>query len=162
LKQQRNTCFLKLQSFILKFEKCVNDDLKILYKITPLKNAWGHGVVWDMLKFIRKSSIFGLMSMQFYIKWWFENNLLDRFSERYAARKSKNDVYKRRFNHELDKEFNSPIALNVTKTSRLRYVGHMIRWPEELPQKALFSNGIPWKEKSRKTEIQVFGWGEQR
>jgi hypothetical protein len=29
-------------------------------------------------------------------------------------------------------------ALNVTKTSRLRYDGHMIRRPEDLPQKALF------------------------
>jgi hypothetical protein len=38
---------------------------------------------------------------------------------------------------ELDKEFNSPNALNVTKTSRLRYAGDMIRRPEELPQKAL-------------------------
>jgi hypothetical protein len=28
--------------------------------------------------------------------------------------------------------------LNVTKTSRLRYAGHMIRRPEDLPQKALF------------------------
>jgi hypothetical protein len=50
----------------------------------------------------------------------------------------KNDVYRRRYNHELDKEFESPNALNVTKTSRLRYVGHMIRRPEDLPQKALF------------------------
>jgi hypothetical protein len=49
-----------------------------------------------------------------------------------------NGVYKRRYNHELDKEFNSPKALNVTKTSRLRYAGHMVRRPEDLPQKALF------------------------
>jgi hypothetical protein len=40
--------------------------------------------------------------------------------------------------HELDKEFNSPNAINVTKTSRLRYAGHMIRKPEYLPQKILF------------------------
>jgi hypothetical protein len=49
--------------------------------------------------------------------------------------KIENGVYRRRYNHELDKEFNS---LNVTKTSRLRYAGHMIRRPEDLPQKALF------------------------
>jgi hypothetical protein len=47
-------------------------------------------------------------------------------------------VYSRRYNQELDKEYNSPNASNVTKTSRLRYVGHMIRRPEDLPQKALF------------------------
>jgi hypothetical protein len=52
--------------------------------------------------------------------------------------KIENGVYRRRYNHELDKEFNSPNALNVTKTSRLRYAGHMIRRPEDLPQKALF------------------------
>jgi hypothetical protein len=40
--------------------------------------------------------------------------------------------------HELDREFDSPNALNVMKTSRLRYAGHMIRRPEDLPQKALF------------------------
>jgi hypothetical protein len=58
--------------------------------------------------------------------------LRGRFSERYA-----NGVYRRRYNHVLDKEFNSPNALNVTKTNRLRYAGHMIRRPEDLPQKAL-------------------------
>jgi hypothetical protein len=52
--------------------------------------------------------------------------------------KIENDVYRRRYNHELDKQFNSPNALNVSKTSRLRYAGHMIRRPKDLPQKALF------------------------
>jgi hypothetical protein len=49
-----------------------------------------------------------------------------------------NGVYRRRYNHELEREFDSPNALNVTKTCRLRYAGHMIRRPEDLPQKALF------------------------
>jgi hypothetical protein len=49
-----------------------------------------------------------------------------------------NGVYRRRYNHELDKEFDNPNALNVTKTSRLRYAGCMIRRPEDLPQRALF------------------------
>jgi hypothetical protein len=31
--------------------------------------------------------------------------------------KINNGVYRRRYNHELDKEFDSPNALNVTKTS---------------------------------------------
>jgi hypothetical protein len=61
-----------------------------------------------------------------------------RFSERYASRKSKNGVYRRRYNHQLDKEFDSPNTLNFTKTSRLCYAGHMIRKPKDLPQKALF------------------------
>jgi hypothetical protein len=52
--------------------------------------------------------------------------------------KIENGVYRRKYNHELDKEFDSPNALNVTKTSRLRYAGHMIRRPEDLPQTALF------------------------
>jgi hypothetical protein len=47
-------------------------------------------------------------------------------------------VNRRRSNHELNKEFDSPNALNVTKTSRLRFVGHMIRITEYLPQKILF------------------------
>jgi hypothetical protein len=55
--------------------------------------------------------------------------------------KFENAVYMSRYNHELDKEFNSPNALNalnVTKKSRLRYAGHMIRRPEDPPQKAQF------------------------
>jgi hypothetical protein len=52
--------------------------------------------------------------------------------------KIENSVYRRRYNHELDKEFDSPNALNITITSRLRYAGHMIGRPEDLPQKALF------------------------
>jgi hypothetical protein len=47
-------------------------------------------------------------------------------------------VNRRRSNQELNKEFDTPNALNVTKTSRLRFVGHMIRIPDYLPQKALF------------------------
>jgi hypothetical protein len=57
--------------------------------------------------------------------------------------KIENGINKWRYN-ELDKEFNSPNNVNVTKTSRLCYAGHMIRRPEDLPQKALFraiSNG---------------------
>jgi hypothetical protein len=49
--------------------------------------------------------------------------------------KIENGVYRRRYNHKLDKEFNSPNALNVWKTSRLRYAGHMIRRLEDLTQK---------------------------
>jgi hypothetical protein len=49
-----------------------------------------------------------------------------------------NGVYRRKYKHKLDEEFNSPNVLNVTKISRWRYVGYMIRKPEDLPQKALF------------------------
>jgi hypothetical protein len=52
--------------------------------------------------------------------------------------KIENGAYRRRYNLELDKEFDSPNALNVTKTNRLRYVGHLIRRFEYLPQKALY------------------------
>jgi hypothetical protein len=53
--------------------------------------------------------------------------------------KIENGVYRRRYNHELDREFDSPNALYGMKTIRLRYAGHMmIRRPEDLPQKALF------------------------
>jgi hypothetical protein len=48
------------------------------------------------------------------------------------------DITRRRYNHELEREFASSNALNVTKTSRLCYAGHMIRRPEDLPQRALF------------------------
>jgi hypothetical protein len=75
--------------------------------------------------------------------------------------KIENGVYRRRYNLKLDRDFDSPNAVNVMKTSRLRYAGHMIRRPEDLPQK-LYSEPSQWKEKSRKTEIQVGGYGEQR
>jgi hypothetical protein len=61
-----------------------------------------------------------------------------------------NSVYRRRYNHELDKEFDSPNALNVTKTNRLRYAGHMIRRPEDLPEKGLFrANPNEWRNQGR-------------
>jgi hypothetical protein len=52
--------------------------------------------------------------------------------------KIENSIYRRKYNHKLEREFDSPNVLNVTKTSRLRYAGHMIRRPEDLPQKTLF------------------------
>jgi hypothetical protein len=72
--------------------------------------------------------------------------LRKRFSEQYAAR---NGVYRRRYNHEVEKEFNS-------QTNRLCYAGHMIRRPEDLPHKGLF------KPNGRiNQEIKVDGWDEQ-
>jgi hypothetical protein len=56
--------------------------------------------------------------------------------------KIENVVYRRRYNHELEREFDSPNVLNVTKTSRLRYTGHIIKRPEDLPQK-LYSEPNP-------------------
>jgi hypothetical protein len=52
--------------------------------------------------------------------------------------KIEHGVYRRRYNYELEREFDSPNVLNVTKTNRLRYAGHTICIPEDLPQKALF------------------------
>jgi hypothetical protein len=62
----------------------------------------------------------------------FQRNVLQTI----CGTKIENYVYRRKDNYELDMEFNSPNALNVTKTNRLRYVGHMIRRPKDLPQKA--------------------------
>jgi hypothetical protein len=39
-------------------------------------------------------------------------------------------VYWRRYNFELQREFDSPCVINIVKTNRLRYAGHMIRKPE--------------------------------
>jgi hypothetical protein len=55
--------------------------------------------------------------------------------------KIENGVYRRRYNHELDKKFNSPNALNVTKTSRLHCAGHMTSRPENVSQKSYIYNG---------------------
>jgi hypothetical protein len=52
--------------------------------------------------------------------------------------KIENGIYMRRYNHELEREFDSPNALNVTKIRKVRYAGHVIRRPEDLPQKTLF------------------------
>jgi hypothetical protein len=64
----------------------------------------------------------------------FEKNVLRTI----CGPKTENGVYTRRYNHELNKVFDSLNALNVMKTKRLRYTGHMIRRPEDLTQKALF------------------------
>jgi hypothetical protein len=64
---------------------------------------------------------------------------------------------RRRYNHELDIEFNSPNALNVTKTRSLRYDDQKTRRPTT---KSSIQSQTQWKENSRKTEIQVGGWGD--
>ena len=52
--------------------------------------------------------------------------------------KIEDGVYRRRYNFELEREFDSPLVINVVKANRMRYAGHMIRRPEGLPQKAIF------------------------
>jgi hypothetical protein len=79
--------------------------------------------------------------------------------------KIENSVYRRRYNHELDKEFDSPNALNITKTSRMRYAA--ASWSNDKKTrrpttKSSIQSQIQWKEKSRKTKIQVGEWGDQR
>jgi hypothetical protein len=66
--------------------------------------------------------------------------LRERFSE------IENGVYRRRYSHELDREFDSPNALNVMKTSRLGYAGHMARRPTT---KSSIQSQTHRKEKSR-------------
>jgi hypothetical protein len=91
-----------------------------------------------------------------------ENQLLvlDRKVLRICGPKIKNGVYRRTYNHELDKESDSPNVLNVTMTSRLRYAGHMkTRRPTT---KSSIQSQTQWKEKSKKTEIQVGEKGQQR
>jgi hypothetical protein len=98
-----------------------------------------------LLKFTIHKTLFRLVLLYGSETWFLtkreENQLL--VFERKVLRsicgpKIKNCVYRR--NHELDKEFDCLNALNVTKTSRLRYAVHMIRRPEDRPQKALFRN----------------------
>jgi hypothetical protein len=52
--------------------------------------------------------------------------------------KLENGLYKRRYNFALQREFDSPCVINIVKTNRLRYAGHMIRKPKDLPPKAIF------------------------
>jgi hypothetical protein len=47
-------------------------------------------------------------------------------------------VYRRRYNFKLQREFHSPCVINIGKTNRLRYTRHLIRIPEDLPQKDIF------------------------
>ena len=65
-----------------------------------------------------------------------ENQLL--LFDRKVLRTICSPIIRRRYNFELEREFDSPKVINVVKTNRLRYAGHMIRRPEDLPQKAIF------------------------
>jgi hypothetical protein len=49
--------------------------------------------------------------------------------------KLENGIYRRRYNFELQR-FDKPCIINIVKTYRLRYAGHMVSRPEDLPQKA--------------------------
>jgi hypothetical protein len=71
--------------------------------------------------------------------------------------KIENGVYRRRYNHELEREFDSTNVPNVTKTSRLRYAGHMIRRTEDLSLKALFRS----KPNGRRNQVRPkFRWAD--
>jgi hypothetical protein len=47
--------------------------------------------------------------------------------------------------------------INIVKTSRLRYAGHMIRRPEDLPQKAIF---IARPQGTRRQERPKSRWAD--
>jgi hypothetical protein len=66
--------------------------------------------------------------------------------------KIENGVYRRRYNHELDGEFDSPNALNVMKTSRFCYVGH-----KKTYHKKLYSEAEEIKECA--TPIYIYNYG---
>jgi hypothetical protein len=68
--------------------------------------------------------------------------------------KIENGVYRRRYTHKLDKKLNNPNALNITKTSRLRYAGQKTRRPTT---KSYIQDQTQWKEKSKKI---VFQWAD--
>jgi hypothetical protein len=68
--------------------------------------------------------------------------------------KIENGVYRRRCNHKLDKKFDGPNALNVTKTSRLHYNGHMIRNPT--PKSSIQSQGLQSTNFSAGLILSVF------
>jgi hypothetical protein len=59
-----------------------------------------------------------------------------------------NGVYRRRYNFELDRKFDNPSVINVVKTSRLRYAGHMIRRPTT---KGFFHSEAARNDAARKT-----------
>jgi hypothetical protein len=48
------------------------------------------------------------------------------------------DVYRSRYNLELDRDFNSPNVIGIVKINRLCYADHMFRGSKYLPQRALF------------------------
>jgi hypothetical protein len=58
-----------------------------------------------------------------------------------------NRVYRRRYNHKLDKVLIIPNALQKTRRPTT---------------KSSIQSQTQWNEKSRKTEIQVGGWSEQQ
>jgi hypothetical protein len=47
-------------------------------------------------------------------------------------------VHRSRYNFELDREFTSPNVIGDVKSNRFRYVGHMLRGAEDLPQRTLY------------------------
>jgi hypothetical protein len=65
-------------------------------------------------------------------------------------------VYRRRYNFELDREFNSPNLINVVKSNRLRYTGHMIRDGQDIPEKSLYK-AVP-EERRNQARPNPGGW----
>jgi hypothetical protein len=73
--------------------------------------------------------------------------------------KQENGVFGRRYNFELEKEFDSSFAINVVKTNRL------VRWSHDRNTRTTTTEGYfecktAMNKATRKTEIQAGGWGE--
>jgi hypothetical protein len=69
--------------------------------------------------------------------------------------KIENGVYRKKYNHELDKEFNSPKCHEDKQIA--------LRWSHDqktrrLTTKSFIQSQTQWKKKPMKTEIQVGGW----
>jgi hypothetical protein len=71
--------------------------------------------------------------------------------------KLENGVFRRRYKLELQREFDRPCVINIVKTNRLRYSGHMIRRPKNLPPKAIF---IARPQGTRRQGRQTFRWAD--
>jgi hypothetical protein len=74
--------------------------------------------------------------------------------------KIENGFYRSRYNHELDKEFNECPKCHEDKQIALRW-SHDQKTQRPTTKSSIQSQ-THWKEKSRTTDIQVGGWGEQR
>jgi hypothetical protein len=70
--------------------------------------------------------------------------------ERYGVRKSKMVSTRGGTITSSIKSLPARMPQNETKTSRLRYAGHMIRRPEDLPQKVLFRAKPNGRRKQRR------------
>ena len=72
--------------------------------------------------------------------------------------KQENEIWRKRYNHELYKTFSEPNIVNYIKVKRLAWAGHLMRMNNDRTLKKNVQHQTGWSKKSWKTKTAMGRW----